>query len=264
MVDNASSDDSLSLVPPSIRTLALNQNRGYAAALNVAVQQTKRPVGDPAERIHPPDYFFLLNNDVVVDPDALRRLVDFAEDKGAGIYGPKILRRDDSSLLDAAWGSLRWSHVLCSYEGRGARDGTRWNQVKQVELLLGCALLVHRLVFEKVGLFDETFFMYHEEVDFLYRAAQKGFPIYYCPFASALHHGAHSTRQRPHRRTFWIRRNTLLFFKKHRAGTWNWVRFWSTLAASLFYNLLALRWERAQIILMGVRAGLKQEKGANE
>ena len=220
VVDNASTDGSLVLIPPSIRVLALDQNLGYAAALNAAICESQESVDAGGGRSEAPDYFYLLNNDIVVVPDGLCRLVQFAEEKGAGIYGPKILRYEDRSRLDAAWGRLNWSHVLCSYQGKGARDGPRWNQVKPVELLLGCALLVHRQIFEKVGLFDESFFMYHEEVDFLYRAAQRSFPIYYCPFAQALHHGAHSTRQSPQQKTFWIRRNTMLFFKKHEAGAW--------------------------------------------
>lgn len=254
VVDNASTDGSLALVPPSIRVLALDQNRGYAAALNAAIRESQKSVGIGGDEA--PEYYYLLNNDIVVDPDALCQLVQFAEERGAGIYGPKILRHEDRSRLDAAWGHLNWSHVLCSYQGKGASDGPRWNHVKPVDLLLGCALLVHRQIFEKVGLFDESFFMYHEEVDFLYRAARMSYPIYYCPFAQALHRGAHSTRQRPQQKTFWIRRNTVLFFKKHEVGTWRWVFFWSTLVASLLYNILLFRWRRVRTILEGVREGL--------
>ena len=256
VVDNASSDGSLALVPPSIRVLALDQNRGYAGALNAAIRESQESVDAGGGRSETPDYFYLLNNDIVVDPDGLCRLVQFAEEKGAGIYGPKILRYEDRSRLDAAWGRLNWSHVLCSYEGKGEPDGPRWNHVKPVELLLGCALLIHRQIFEKVGLFDESFFMYHEEVDFLFRAAQMNYPIYYCPFAQALHRGAHSTRQRPQQKTSWVRRNTVLFFKKHEVGTWRWTCFWSTLAASLIYNLLLFRWRRVRSIFSGVREGL--------
>ncbi len=183
-------------------------------------------------------------------------MVQFAEEKGAGIYGPRILSHEDPSRLDAAWGRLNWSHVLCSYQGKGAPDGPRWNHIKPVELLLGCALLIHRQIFEKVGLFDEAFFMYHEEVDFLYRAAQMNYPIYYCPFAQALHHGAHSTRENPQQKIYWIRRNAVLFFKKHGVGTARWAFFWSTLAASLIYNILLFRWRRARTIFEGVREGL--------
>ena len=260
VVDNASTDGSLTLVPPSVRVLALDKNRGYAAALNAAILESQESVDAGGCRSEAPDYFYLLNNDIVVEPDGLGRLVQFAEEKGAGIYGPKILRHDDRTRLDAAWGRLDWSHVLCSYQGKGAADEPRWNLVKPVDLLLGCALLIHREIFAKVGLFDESFFMYHEEVDFLYRAAQMDYPIYYCPFAQAFHRGAHSTRQRPQQKTFWIRRNTVLFFKKHEVGTWRWVFFWFTLAASLIYNLLLLRWRRAYTIFEGVREGLFPRK----
>ena len=260
VVDNASSDTSLALVPPEIRVLALDQNRGYAAALNAAIRESQNAAEAGGSQSEAPDYFYFLNNDIVVEPEGLCRLVQFAEEKGAGIYGPKILRYEDRSRLDSAWGRLNWSHVLCAYQGKGAPDGPRWNQVKPVELLLGCALLIHREIFEKVGLFDESFFMYHEEVDFLHRAAQMSYPIYYCPFAQALHRGAHSTRQSPLQKTFWIRRNTVLFFKKHEVGTWRWASFWSTLAASLLYNILLFRWRRVRTIFEGVREGLSPRR----
>ena len=123
VVDNASTDESLALVPPSIRALALDENRGYAAALNAAIRESQESVRAGGGRNEAPDYFYLLNNDIVVEPDGLCRLVQFAEEKGAGIYGPKVLRHEDPSRLDAAWGRLNWSHVLCTYKGRGAADG---------------------------------------------------------------------------------------------------------------------------------------------
>ncbi len=145
-------------------------------------------------------------------------MLELAREKGPGVYGPKVLLQDRPDRLDAAWGRITWSHVLSSFRGKGARDRGRFDRVRRVQLLLGCALLVHRRVFQDVGFFDEDYFMYHEEVDFLFRAGRRGYPCYYCPAARVHHRRAHSTRDKPLQRVFWVRRNTVLFLRKHQSG----------------------------------------------
>ena len=252
VVDNASQDDSLSEAPDRIELLRMTRNRGYGGAINAALRRA-------AEGPERPRYFLIMNNDVVVEPDLVGRLVDFAEERGPGIYGPMILRRDNPGRLDAAWGRLSWSHVLACYYGKGALDDARWRQTRRVELLLGCLLLVHAEVFDAVGLFDETFFMYHEEVDFLYRAKRHGYSIDYCPFVRARHRGAHSTRELPLRKLFWVRRNALYFIRKHRPGLRKRLYFWSAVFSSFLYQLLVFRWRRAAVLVSALRAGLKME-----
>jgi GT2 family glycosyltransferase len=98
--------------------------------------------------------------------------------------------------------------------------------------------------------------MYHEEVDYLYRAARKGYPVFFCPFAEARHHGAYSTRHQPLQRVYWVRRNTVYFLRKHRPGWWGWAYFWLTLALSLGFNLCRCRFERVKAILTGLTDGM--------
>jgi len=104
--------------------------------------------------------------------------------------------------------------------------------------------------------------MYHEEVDYFYRAAKLGFPVYYCPFAVAYHRGGFSTRNEPLRRVYWVRRNTILFLRKHQPGILSWGWFIITLTGSLSYNLLALRWRKLAIILRGTADGLRKKTHA--
>ncbi len=253
VVDNASLDGSLEEVPPQIRTLRLAHNGGYGAAINAAVQEASK------EGSNRPRYYLLINNDVVVKPDLVARLVKFAEGEGPGIFGPAVFRQGDPSRLDAAWGRLSWSHVLARYYGKGAEDGVRWRRTHRVELLLGCLLLVHSDVFDAIGLFDQGFFMYHEEVDFLYRAKRGGFPSYYCPFVQALHRGAHSTRDLPLQKLFWVRRNALYFIRKHRPGLGRWLYFWITALLSLLFQMVVFRWRRGAVVLRALRAGMRME-----
>ena len=255
VVDNGSSDGSAALVPDTVRLVSLERNRGYGAGLNAVVRaELEKGEGDGRAAA---EYFLLLNNDILVEPETVSRLLELAREKGAGVYGPKVLLQGSAGRLDAAWGRINWSHVLCYFSGKGARDGGRFDRVRRVQLLMGCALLVHRRVFEGVGLFDESFFMYHEEVDFLFRAGREGFPVFYCPAARVRHWRAHSTRGRPLQRVFWIRRNTVLFLRKHKVGAWAWGCWGKTLVLSLAYNVLMLRWRRVGVIWRGVVAGMK-------
>jgi GT2 family glycosyltransferase len=259
VVDNASTDESLNLVPPEIEVVKRDNNDGYAAAINSVV---KPYYANPsAMGVPPPTYFLLVNNDLVFEPTSVQRLVEFADRKGPGIFGPRIVQHNRPDHLEAAWGELTWSHVLAHYEGEAEKVGSRWNREDPVSLLLGSVLLVHSSVFERVGFFDETFFMYHEEVDFLYRAQMAGIHTYFCNSCQVRHRGGHGTRQTPWKKIYWTRRNTVLFLRKHRASPAKWLYYLATLKMSLLYNILCLRWKRAAVILRGVRDGFVRNHG---
>jgi GT2 family glycosyltransferase len=251
VVDNASEDQSWKLVSPEIQLIRLKENRGYAQALNRALEPSLHSGSAP-------EYFLLLNNDLTFAPETISRLVTFAEEKGPGVYGPKVLLWDEPDRLDAAWGRISWTHVLASFKGIGEPDSALWT-TRQVELLLGCALLVHRDVFEKVGFLDSRYFMYHEEVDFLYRVSQAGFPVWFFSPAVIRHHSGHGTRETPLKKVYWIRRNTVLFFRKFRPGLGRWTKFSATLLASLVFNSLLLRWRQVGTILKGVLDGFRED-----
>ena len=254
VADNGSTDGSAGAVRDPVRLAPLDENRGYAGALNAILEESG--LGGEEDGSRAPEYFLLLNNDILVEPETVSRLLELAREKGPGVYGPKVLLQGKPGRLDAAWGRITWSHVLSAFRGEGARDGGRYDRVRRVQLLLGCALLVHRRVFRDVGFFDEDYFMYHEEVDFLFRAERRGYPAYYCPAARVHHRQAHSTRNDPLKRVFWVRRNTVLFLRKHGAGAWAWGNWGKTLVLSLAWNVLLLRWRRVGVIWRGVAAGM--------
>jgi hypothetical protein len=251
VVDNGSTDDSLRNLPQPIEVVRMQENRGYGAAINRVWQEVQSGARTR------PNYYLLLNNDLLVDPEMITQLVRFAAGKEPAVYGPKILQWRNRNRLDMAWGSLKWHHVLADFTGKDAPDGPAWNEVREVEVLQGSVLLLDAGVVESVGLFDERFFMYHEEVDFLYRARLRGCRVYYCPFAQAYHWGAHGTESRPLQKIFWTRRNAVYFMRKHSSGIARWPYFLLTLAGSIGYNLVSLDWKRAQVILSGATAGFK-------
>ena len=254
VVDNGSTDGSADAVRDPVRLVPLAENLGYGGALNAVLQSLN--LGGEEDGSPDADFVLLLNNDILVEPKTVTRLLELAREKGPGVYGPKVLLQGEPGRLDAAWGRINWSHVLSSFRGKGARDGGRYDRVRRVQLLLGCALLVHRRVFRDVGFFDADYFMYHEEVDFLFRAGRKGYPAYYCPSARVHHRRAYSTRNEPLKRVFWVRRNTVLFLRKHRAGAWAWGCWGKSLVLSLVWNAVLLRWKRVAAIWRGVVAGM--------
>ena len=120
VVDNGSTDGSTSSVQDPVRLVTLDENRGYAGALNAILRPALE--GEKGAGEAPPDYFLLLNNDILVEPGTVSRLLELAREKGPGVYGPKVLLQDRPDRLDAAWGRITWSHVLSSFRGKGARD----------------------------------------------------------------------------------------------------------------------------------------------
>ena len=125
IVDNGSTDGSVDSLDDGIRLLRAEQNRGYAAAINLALRhagisqggvKASREGMEPSEEA--PDYVFLLNNDLEVASDTVRRLVEYASGKVPAVLGPKVLIKEKPDFLDAAWGELTWSHVLARFHAR--------------------------------------------------------------------------------------------------------------------------------------------------
>ncbi len=252
VVDSASTDQSTDCLPEGVQLLSLSENLGYAAALNRALRHAEE------ESAAPPSYYLLLNNDIRLFPDCVNRLVAAAEHSKPCICGPRILQWNLPDRLEASWGEIRWNHVLAHFRHQNSTDDLSDTAPSEVELLLGCALLVHRDVVAQVGPWDENFFLYHEEIDYLFRAAKRGIPAIFVPAAGAYHWGGWGTPDAL-RKVFGIRRNTVYFLRKHHATLGQWVRFTASLLASLAWNLATLRWPRGLAIYKGVRGGFQME-----
>ncbi|GAB4237156.1 MAG: glycosyltransferase family 2 protein [Acidobacteriota bacterium] len=255
VADNASTDGSAAWLrreAPEVHLLELPANRGYAGGINAAIQHASELLRAGPE----PNWYLLLNNDVRLNTETVPRLRRSAERFGPGIYGPRVILADRPDRTEATWGEITWGPALARFYGK-EQPFQGDSEPRRVPLLLGCALLVHRKVFERCGLFDEGYFLYHEELDFLYRARRAGFPVVYCPDAFVWHRGGYSSRRQAEFKTFWTRRNTVLFLRKHRPGVAAWSRFLPAAAGSIVYSLLTLRISRARAMVAGYRAGWK-------
>lgn len=232
-VDNASPDASAARLAEAIidhgwgrwtELLPLPENHGYAAGNNAALRQILA-----AEAADPPDYILLLNPDTLVRPGAIRPLVEFLENHPrAGMAGSRLEDPDGSPQRSA----FRFPGVAGEFEN-GIRLGivTRLlassvvappvrNEAHPADWLAGASLLVRREVFEQIGLLDDGYFLYFEEVDFCRRARAAGWESWYVPSSRVVHLVGQATgvtdRKRLPRRVpgYWFEARKR-YFRKH-------------------------------------------------
>lgn len=253
VVDNASQDGSATLVReafPAVDLIALRENIGFAAGTNVGIRHlgvgttpgalaTLQPLpGVPAS---PPEYVLLLNPDTVVQPGAIEVLVAFLEQHPrVGAVGPRLLNPDGSvqaaafrfpTLAMTALDLFPPGEVLPGrlynswWHGRYPHESAAHASFP-IDHPLGACILTRRAVLEQVGLLDEQFFMYAEEVDWCYRVRAAGWAIWQEPCAQVTHVGGASTRQFRGAMQIALYRSRLRFFQKHysrafiRANSW--------------------------------------------
>jgi hypothetical protein len=216
VVDNASNDGTAALVRarfPQARVIANTQNAGFGAANNQAIRAT---TGEHA---------ILVNPDCELAPGTLDGLVRFmARHPRAAVAGGR-LRYADGGFQHSAFRfptlaqifldffPLNWRLADSRWNGRYPRG---WDErAFEIDFPLGALMCVRRAAIDQVGLFDERFFMYVEEVDWCYRFKRAGWEVWHCPDAVAVHHGGHSTRQRAAAMFVELHRSRLRFYRKH-------------------------------------------------
>ncbi|MER3400253.1 MAG: glycosyltransferase family 2 protein [Thermoflexus sp.] len=231
VVDNASTDGSAELVArefPEVRVIRSPFNGGYAYANNLGLRAFG--FGIPG-RTPEPRYALLLNPDTEVPPDALARMVAFLDaHPEAGAAGPKIVRPDGSLDLacrrsfptpEVAFYRFSGLSRLFPRSPRFARYNLTFldpDQTYEVDAVVGACMMVRREAIMQVGLLDESFFMYGEDLDWAYRIKQAGWKIYYYPEVVILHVKRASSRMSPRAR-YEFNRAMWIFYRKHYQAT---------------------------------------------
>jgi GT2 family glycosyltransferase len=199
VVDNASRDGSAALVTatfPGVTVLAQASNTGYAAANNAGLARARGA------------FLCLLNPDTAVAPGALERLVTWlATHPAAAVAAPRLLNPDGSTQAvgfrfpGVGQVALDWFplHARLLTSRLNGRYPPPWPAPFRIDHPLGACFVVRRTAAARVGLFDEGYFMYSEEVDWCRRLAAANWQAWTLPGATVLHHGGASTRQQPAR-----------------------------------------------------------------
>jgi GT2 family glycosyltransferase len=180
LVDNASTDGTIGYVRerfPSVRLVALPENRGFAGGNNAGVREARGR------------YVALLNNDAVPEQGWLQALLaGVDEDAGFALVTSRIVYMHDPGVIDSAGdGLLAWGGAFKRHHGASV-DAAR--ESIEVFGVCGAACLMPRRVFEELGGFDEDFFASHEDVDLSYRARLLGYRCRYVADAVVRHHGS--------------------------------------------------------------------------
>jgi GT2 family glycosyltransferase len=248
--DNASSDGAPEMVRqlfPEVHLLAHKEEQGYARAASLGMAF----LADKTK------YIFSTTNDVLVDPEMINVLVDFAEDHPkAGVLGTKIYFYDRPNVLWHAGGRLNPIHGHTRHFGWNRKDHPRYNQVRECDYVTGCGFLLRTEVLKKVGFFKEDFVFYSEDAELCYRIREAGYQILYVPAARMWHKtGTTLARNRPVQLRY-STRNGLYLIQRYRVGYYPMsliihLLFVSSFKMALF--ALVFRWKNSLGIYQGIR-----------
>lgn len=187
IVDNNSSDGSVDIIEkrfPKVSLIKNTDNLGFAGGVNTGIRYALD---------HEADAIALFNNDAVADKNWLKNLADVTTASNAGVVTGKLVR-DDKKHFDST-GDFYSTRGIGFPRGRNEVDTGQYNEAGQVFGASGGASLYNAKMLKEIGLFDERFFAYFEDVDISFRAQLAGWKIMYEPSAVAYHHvGATSSK----------------------------------------------------------------------
>lgn len=236
VLDNASTDGSAQAIQceyPDVTLIALERNLGYAGNNNVGIQ---------AALAHQADWVFILNEDTILAPDCLSRLVEVgAQDMQIGVLGPMVYHHDEPQVIQSAGGKMdrAWrAWHLCQNEV----DRGQFPAPHEVDWISGCAILVRRQVIEQIGALDERFFYYWEETEWCLRARRRGWRIVHVPHAKLWHKGVQRDYRPSPSVTYYATRNRFLMLAKHNAPLSAWLVAWTETLRTLLSWTLKPRW----------------------
>jgi len=211
VLDNASEDGSTAAVRerfPHVRLLGQEVRAGFGANHNTVIRATSGR------------YVYVLNEDTTADDWAFDRLVAYLDaNPRVAVLGPRIVY-PDGRLQDSAW---RFPTPLVSALGLvtigklGVKQ-SGGDAPRSVDWVMGAALVLRREALDQVGLFDEDFFLYSEEVDLQFRLRQAGWETHYFPEVTVVHHESQFSAGIPERRINEMWRSRHRYWQKHHSG----------------------------------------------
>jgi GT2 family glycosyltransferase len=211
VVDNASRDRTLEMVREvagvPVVLIANHQNVGVAEGNN---QGIRAALADGCE------YVLLLNNDTVLSSDLFQQLWQGLKTNRCDMATGKMYYHDRPDVIWCAGGSLLpWQGYEVRHDGADQRDTGQFERARRISYTPTCCLLARRSVFERIGLMDSRYFVYFDDVDFLYRAYKAGLSLWYFPQAKLWHKVSSSTGATSDFTLHYCTRNRIYFQRKH-------------------------------------------------
>lgn len=209
LVDNGSSDSSVEFFKglyPQIELIENKDNLGFAEGNNVALKKVVAEGGN---------YCLLLNNDTIVDPNFLLELVNAAENnQEIGIVGPTVFDFKNREKIQSAGGRIYWNRGFAPHF-TDEDDIKLINRIREVDYIMGCALLIKCEVIKNIGLLNKNYFAYWEETDWCVRAKKAGYRIVHVPSARIWHKGGSTSKKTSGFFEYQMARNMFWFMKAH-------------------------------------------------
>lgn len=209
VVDNHSADDSVAVLKrdyPWVKLIENQENVGFARANNIAIRESQG------------EYVLLLNPDTIVEEGTLREVLAFMEAHpkagGAGV----MMHHEDGALAPESRRALPTPWVSClkmlGFDKRYYMSHLPWDEPAQIEVMSGAFCFLRRKALDEVGLLDEDYFMYGEDIDLSYRLLKGGWENWYLPYGIT-HFKGKSTQKTDYRYVHIFYQAMLIFLRKH-------------------------------------------------
>lgn len=185
IVDNNSTDNSEIEIKKFIKNddkiqfIQADKNLGFSGGNNIGIRYALE---------NNADYICLLNNDTIVETNFLSELVNSMEkDNKIGVAAGKIMYFEDKDIIWSAGGFISEIKSLGEHYGIDTKDSKKFDDTIEVSFLTGCLQLIRKEVFEEIGMYDDRYFLYMEDVDFCKRATRKGYKLMYIPQSKCIY-----------------------------------------------------------------------------
>lgn len=200
VVDNGSTDNSVEYLKKvakdeMIQIILLDQNWGFAGAVNRGIKKAKGK------------YLLLLNSDTQIQKETLKEAIKFAQEHPQSIIGLQLVNPDQSIQpsvyhFPSITGAIKefWLGKKGSYQKYFPKS----KKPVKVDAVTGAAMLIPKKIIKKIGLFDEKYFFYFEDLDYCRRAKKAGINVYYLPSAKVFHHHGAAGREMPEITHQWL------------------------------------------------------------
>ena len=196
VVDNISSDNSQKKCKekfPDIELIQNDENLGYCEGNNVGIRKAKGK------------FIIILNPDTIIEPNCISELISAYNKFGEGLYQPKILSLNEENIIQST-GNMLHIFGFGFARDKGNKVIDRIEEIEQIGYASGTCLFTSREVIDKIGLLDKFLFLYHDDLDFGWRAAQIGINSYYVPKSKIFHVESYALKWSS-KKFYWLERN---------------------------------------------------------
>ena len=196
IVDNISSDNSQKKCKekfPDIKLIQNYENLGYCGGNNVGIKEAKG------------EFIVILNPDTIIEPNCIDELILAYNKFGNALYQPKILSLNEKDIIQST-GNMLHVFGFGFARDKGNKVTNKEESIEKIGYASGTCLFTSREVFDKIGLLDEFLFLYHDDLDLGWRAAQIGINSYYVPKSKIFHVESYSLKWSS-KKFYWLERN---------------------------------------------------------